>query len=518
MKQANFTMPSSESSVFSRALVIAILIAYLLMSIALVYAMSLFPPIGLLGVITINVVVLLFLRSRFAFPLYILVAGPSVALSLTSSGVLSRLYIGNMIFGLVVVIWALQTLLPERKSVHRLLDNDLLLPFTVLCVIAVISIIYSRLFPDPQVPYQYPHATVPITVVNLAEMVLLIGLPMFLILVPGVVRRVLDVYLVIGAYIIIGLGYSLGTIFAAPLNLYSKKSILGFQRPQVFGETSSGLGTIILLFTSISLGQALYTRGKIRVLWIVLFLVFSLGVIMTFGRESWVGLFLVVLTMVGFRTKNWLVLAVPMVTLLIFLFTPSATDFFNPTKTYGTDRFHIWSDAIVIWQRSPIFGVGAGNYQFFDRFYGTDKVGVAHNEYLQVMAEMGIQGLLCLIWIIIVIGLKTLKAFNQAKSKLGKSVALTYLGYYVSIIFGGLFTSIFLPSAAAGGGTQPFVSSSYRWLLLGLVLSMPNWEKGAIEAEQGASEADIDLTDQSGQIAQQKPAPLYGIEKRTPSH
>lgn len=504
------TTSSSGSSFLSSRLVITILLVYLLASVGLMFIMPLSPFLGLAGVAVINLVVLLFLRSRFALPLYIVVAGPSVALSLSSSGILSKLYIGDLLFALVLTIWIVQKLLSERKSGRVFLDRDLLTPFIALFIVALISIIYSRLFPDPQVPYQYPHATVSLTLVNVAEMGLLIGLPMFLILVPGVVRKVSDVYLLIGAYTFIGLGYALGTIFAAPLNLYSKHSILGYQRPEVFGETSSGLGSLILLYTSIAFGQALYSKGRIRVMWVVLFLVFSLGVIMTLGRESWVGLFLVVLTMVGFRTKNWMVLLVPLAALVIFLFTPGATDFFNPSKTYGTDRFHIWSDAIVIWQNSPIFGVGAGNYQFFDRFYGTDKVGVAHNEYLQVMAEMGIQGLLCLIWIIIVLGKKALKAFNQAKSNLSKAIALTYLGYYVSIIFGGFFTSIFLPSAAAGGGTEPFVSSSYRWLLMGLVLSIPLWEKEAIAKEQDATEAYVGVADQTDQTNQKKTVTVSG--------
>jgi O-antigen ligase len=509
MKQVSFNTQSFGSSVMSKGIVSVILVAYILMSVGLAYAMPLFPPIGLIGVIAINLIVLLFLRSRFALPIYIVLAGPSVTLSLSSSGILSRLYIGNLLFGLAVVIWVLQTLLPERKSGHRLIDYNLLLPFTILCIIALISIVYSRLFPDPQVPYVYPHATVPLIVVNLAEMLLLIGLPMFLILVPGVVRKVSDVRLVIAAYTFLGSTYALGSVFAGPLNLYGNHQILGNRRPVVWGETSSGLGSLILLFSSLCLGQALYTKGRACVGWSFLFLISCAGVVMTFGRESWVGLFLVVLAMVGLRTKNWMVLVVPLVTVLIFLLTPGATDFFNPTKTYGADRLHIYADAISIWQRSPIFGVGAGNYQFFDRFYGTDKVGVAHNEYLQVLAEMGIQGLLCLVWIIVVIGMKALKIFNNAKSRLGKSLSLTYLGYYVSIIFGGLFTSIFLPSAAAGGGTEPFVSSSYRWLLLGLVLSIPNWENEAVAMEQEEA-ADTKMPGQLDRSDQKNTVSAFG--------
>src|SRR5260370_22931862 len=93
-------------------------------------------------------------------------------------------------------------------------------------------------------------------------MALLIGLPLFLVLVPGIVRTVRDVRWVIGAYICAGLVYALGTIFAAPLGLYSKEVILGNKRPEVFGSVSSGLGGLILLFTSIAFGQLRFAAKR----------------------------------------------------------------------------------------------------------------------------------------------------------------------------------------------------------------------------------------------------------------
>ncbi len=479
---------------------IVVLITYLALCIGLAYIMPLFPPLGLLGAIVINLVVSIFLRSRLALPFYILVAGPSVALSLASSGILSRLYIGNLLFLLITGIWILQMVLPERKSGHVLLEPLLLAPLLALILVGLVSIIYSRLFPDPNVPYTYPHSTVSVTITNLSEMALLIGLPLFLILVPGVVRTVRDVRWVIGAYICIGMVYALGTIFAAPLGLYSKEVILGNRRPEVFGSVSSGLGGLILLFTSIAFGQFLYTtKGKTRLFWGLASLIFGIAVVMTFGRESWVGLFLAVLIMVALGTKNWsvlLVLIIPPMLLLI----PGVSDFFDPTKAYGTDRLTIWQDAYNIWLRSPYFGVGAGDYQFFNRIYAHDKVGVAHNQYLQVLAEMGIQGLICLIWLLVAVGIRTFKSFQEAKTNLGKSIALAYIGFYTNIIFAGFFTGIFIPSSSSGGGTGPFVEASYRWLLLGLVLSIPNWEK---EVEETAKPRDAqpgnnltELTDQ----------------------
>src|SRR2546421_10453943 len=117
---------------------------------------------------------------------------------------------------------------------------------------------------------------------------------------------------------------------------------------------------------------------------------------------------------------------------LLFLFAPGGLDFFVPGKPYGIDRLNIWQDAIAIWQRSPYMGVGAGNYQFFDLAYGTDVVGVAHNQFLSVLAEMGVQGLICFLLTIFMIGRVALKRFNTAISPAGKGLALAYLGYFTA--------------------------------------------------------------------------------------
>lgn len=470
-------------------------IVYLLLSIGLAILMgfpSLLPIAGLVGAVIINLVVLLFVRSEAALPLYLLVAGPSVALSLSSSGILSRLYIGNLMFFLLTIIWIIGKLLSQRKARRWLLTPILLFPLLALIIVGLISITLSHLFPDPNVTYSFPHSATSIWIVNVAEGMLLIGLPLFLVVVPGVVYTTRHVRWALIAYMIVGLLYALGTIFAAPLGLYSKEVILGIRRPEVFGSVSSGLGTLLVLFACIALCQALYnTTRRARIIWGVLSAIFSIGVIMTIGRESWVALFLAVMTIIIVYTRNWMLPILVVIPLIPLLLVSGATNFYDPSHVYGTDRLVIWQDAITIWLHSPIIGIGAGNYQFFDIAYGKDVVGIAHNQYLQVLAEMGVCGFACLLWIMGATVWVSINSFRKAKTALGKSLALAYLAYFVSIIFGGFFTSSFVPSAADGGGTEAFVSASYRWLLLGLVLSIPTWEHEPTLTDERVSDAEM---------------------------
>ena len=454
-----------------------VLASYLVLCVGLTLVMPILPILGLIGALVINLAALCMRRTEFSLPLYVFTAGPSVAFPLATSGPLSRFFIGHIVFVLVTVVWLLRIKLGERKAGVRVVPLYLAAPLLLMIGIGFLSIVYSRLNPDPHVSYSFPHSNVSLTLVNLSEMFLLICLPLVLAIVPGLVRSKRAALWVLGTFIGVGALYALGTIFAAPLGLYSKEVILGVRRPEVFGSVSSGLGTTILMFTTLAFGQALYAaKSSTRAFWYIVSAIFGLGVIMTFGRESWIALLLAILVMVALRVRSWAVLLILFVPLLL-LFIPGVADFFNPSKAYGSDRLKIWLDAIHIWQTSPIMGVGAGNYQFFDLVYGSDVVGVAHNQYLQMLAETGVQGLLALLLIIGAAGVIALRRFRAAMTGLGKAISLAYLGFYVCLVFGGLFTATFYPSAASGGGTQPFLEASYRWLFLGLVLSLPFWDR-----------------------------------------
>jgi hypothetical protein len=97
---------------------------------------------------------------------------------------------------------------------------------------------------------------------------------------------------------------------------------------------------------------------------------------------------------------------------------------------------------------------------------------------------MGVQGLLCLLWGFVAIARCALRCYSAATTRQGKAIALAYIGYFITIIFGGFFTDSFLPSVAGAGGTQSMLWVSYPWLLLGLVLTIPRWERSACEQDR----------------------------------
>lgn len=68
------------------------------------------------------------------------------------------------------------------------------------------------------------------------------------------------------------------------------------------------------------------------------------------------------------------------------------------SKDITTNRTHIWSVTLDVIKENPIFGAGIGAfnsaYAKHDTFNGMERVEQAHNDYLQVLADAGIIGLI----------------------------------------------------------------------------------------------------------------------------
>jgi O-antigen ligase len=132
------------------------------------------------------------------------------------------------------------------------------------------------------------------------------------------------------------------------------------------------------------------------------------------------------------------------------------------TMSQGLDRLAIWSDGMSYVKRSPIYGIGYGEF--------TDMQGMtAHNSFLLVGAELGIVGLILWMSFIVVTFIqlsrvpKVIGATNPALARWAVATRLT-LGVYMATGF--------------------FLSRAYQmplFLLLGMA--------GAIIANSGGDEA-----------------------------
>ncbi len=179
-------------------------------------------------------------------------------------------------------------------------------------------------------------------------------------------------------------------------------------------------GAFTALFFLVCLSRLLFDNSQYdRVLWTVWFVCFGVGLLMCFSRGVWLSVIVAVGFMLlqlgrGVTHKKVLFVGAACLILLACLNLPgiynifverisSALDF-----SYASNRARLlrWGQAFVMFLESPILGKG---YGAFAMLYEEDVALVgsytaqfqlgAHSEYLQVMAELGIVGLVVWIWL-----------------------------------------------------------------------------------------------------------------------
>lgn len=177
----------------------------------------------------------------------------------------------------------------------------------------------------------------------------------------------------------------------------------------VFGNADF-LGGYLAMVFPVSFSMFLFRKRKI--LFGISSITIFISLLLTFTRSAWVsfGLSFIFLLVVLFiyrpdvisKNKVWLlsVLIVFVLLVIVLNFTTGYgifSRFFSIFNWSGYNvqvRFGLWSSALNIFKRSPVTGIGLDNFKIVGQGCRI------HNEYLQILAEMGIIGIGVFAWLI----------------------------------------------------------------------------------------------------------------------
>jgi len=400
------------------------------------------------------------------------------------AGALSRLYPGDLAIAVFLLAW----LVGHRPwSVKDLFRPDFInRPLLAMAVVTPLTMLWSRLHPDPSVVYSFPHSDVSWTMAQLSQLALLAATVCMPFAVVSAIKSWKDVETIISIMgVVVALG-TLVTITALVFGFGGTYTILGATRAyweQPWDNSMEPLSCLLLpfLYAGVLFGRRSLSRYGLVC---TLFLFCLLGVALTFSRESWLLALFGVLFVSGLwiyrHRSSWFSLLMVAVSLFVLLLSGAAgiiSRFYNPDEVYGLERIYFYVTAAQLFMTHPWLGVGAGNYQFFDRTYAeVSSGGIAHNQFLTLAAETGILGFGIFLWLLVaVFGL--LKRLNLRKGELNDSgywVKAAAYGFVFAWMAECLFREAFFVTAAAGGGTKFLTANIFAWILLGILLATVN--------------------------------------------
>lgn len=152
--------------------------------------------------------------------------------------------------------------------------------------------------------------------------------------------------------------------------------------------------------------------------------------------------------------------AVVLVSLLVWLggreLTTRMTSISRETKTEisGGMRLSIDRDTFRMFRQKPVFGWGLGTfptvYPQFRSFYTNFFINEAHNDYLQLLAEMGLLGFGTLVWFLVVLIRRVRRKIGNWTSSVSGAVTLACaLGFTGILVHSLVDFNLQIPANAA---------------------------------------------------------------------
>ncbi len=369
----------------------------------------------------------------------------------------SNLNAAILMAALMLGMWLLDMLVVKRK--FEFLNSRALLPVFVFLVISVVS------FGMGQIPWFIFANQAPITAQagGFAIFTLSIGA---LLLAAHLIRQLYWLKIIVWSYI------GLGTIYIAARFV----DFSAIDRIYNIGFTAGSMFWTWLVVLSLS--QAMYnnqlkihTRVFLGVL--VVMTMYVAYVQANDWKSGWVPPLVGIVALFGIRFKRYIIFAVPLVMLAAVYATGKLVS--SDEYSWGT-RVDAWIIVLTISQVSPILGMGFSNYYWYTPLYPIRGWRVSfnsHSQYVDLIAQVGILGLLCFLWIFFEIGRLSWELSNRVTDGFARSYAYGVLAGVAGTLMAAFLVDWVLPFVY-NIGFQGFRASILPWIFFGGLISLEN--------------------------------------------
>lgn len=229
-------------------------------------------------------------------------------------------------------------------------------------------------------------------------------------------------------------------------------------------------------FIALTFGQALLNR-KLKMPWrIILWLIVAAGIYSAMyqsydWKSGWIPPLIAITAIIILR--RWEVGF-----LLIFLGLMASPVLFSEIVasdeySYST-RLDAWIILLEIIKVNPILGLGPANYYYYTPLYSIRGYSVrfnSHNQYIDIVAQIGLLGLICLLWFIYEIARLGWRLREQVPEGFPRAYLYGVLGGLVGTVASGMLGDWYLPFVY-NVGIVGMRSSVLGWLFLGTLVAL----------------------------------------------
>ncbi len=200
-----------------------------------------------------------------------------------------------------------------------------------------------------------------------------------------------------------------------------------FADPMILWMSLRALAQLLALGSIIAYARFLYaTIWRRRLIYLLALACCLGGVYLTLENSWWLEIGLALLVMTIAYSRRFFVYCCMAVIPFLPLVKAELSKL-QQVKSADSFRLIIWQDALRVWSKQPLLGVGPGNFWAYDqrftqlpfylRNFNKTGLGVAHNGYLQILGELGPIGLLFYLSFIVVIILVSIRMFRRSPVK-----------------------------------------------------------------------------------------------------
>lgn len=370
--------------------------------------------------------------------------------------------IAEILVILGLMFWGFKVLNQEKTKLTSSTLNFPILSFISICIL---SLIWSDSF-----------------FVSLKELPLFLAGPLLYFIITNnisnerQINRILNILLIVGSLFgIYGIFQYNGIDFSFWIRNIGRQQVFG-----LFGNVNF-FAEYLIVPLPIAVSLFFTTQNKLKkILLLIGIIVMGASLTATFTRGSYLGfgvslIFMSFLFLI-FQGKNFIkknrkifIIILTVVIIITFLFiipTPlnkpgtaiekikSRISISQLFQSYSIKRrIATWKFTVLMIKDHPLLGSGIGTYkyntlkyqaEFFKQgenrsLYPHGFADKAHNEYLQLWAEMGITGLGIFIWLIISYFSCGIKIFRKIKDECKQGIIIGLMGSVVAVLIDGLF-------------------------------------------------------------------------------